>query len=96
MIRVIMIFFLLLTTSSPFFFINSNRPARSYAGQFIITLFIQKVNTIILFYAFSSNFSTLVSLTQSTNTSAAFPRSSGVGKLGAIRILESFGSFPYG
>jgi len=29
-----MIFFLLLTTSSPFFFINSNRPARNYAGQF--------------------------------------------------------------
>ena len=34
MIKVAMIFFLLLTTSSPFFFINSNRPARSHAGQF--------------------------------------------------------------
>ena len=70
---------------------NHNRPAhKNMPGSFIV---------IVVFYsvqAFSRSFSTLVSFTQSTNTSAAFPSSSGVGKLGAIRILESFGSLPYG
>ena len=46
---------------------------------------------------FSVNiFSTLASFTQSTNAFAAASISSGVGKDGAIRMLESNGSLPYG
>lgn len=44
----------------------------------------------------ANNLFTLQSFTQSTNTLDATSISSIEGKVGAIRMLESSGSFPYG
>ena len=53
-------------------------------------------DTLPFLYFVSSNFSTLASFTHTTKISAAIFKSSIVGKDGAIRITESFGSLPYG
>ena len=51
---------------------------------------------ILFFYFVSNNLFTLANFTQTVNICAANSNSSKGGKLGAIRILLSFGSFPYG
>ena len=80
----------LLKQSSSLFLCTWTRAAfgRSQGGR-------QHTNTSTAYYSHSS-FWTLTRRTQQANTSAAFFISSRFGNVGAIRIIESFGSMPYG